>query len=107
MELGPDEIILDQPRIYIGDGSTGTYSNPDFAIYNTKTNKITRIIDAKDGGGGYTVRQVELNEQGGTFYGTKRNPNATKKIIGAGGIKVDPGIVEQKRTNVTTGQTGN
>jgi hypothetical protein len=49
-QLGVNEEILTKPRIYIGDGSSGKYAVPDFAIYNTESGEIIRIIDAKNGG---------------------------------------------------------
>ena len=92
-QLGSDEAILRRPRIYIGDGSSGEYSNPDFLIYNTKTGQIGKIVDAKDGTAQLTSQQAKLNEQGGTFYGSSRATRAAPQ-------SVKPGQVQVERTNV-------
>ncbi len=94
--LGEDEAILLKPRIYIGDGSSGKYAVPDFAIYNTKTGQFSRIVDAKDGGGDLTPAQQQLNEQGGTFRGSSRAPNAKPQ-------KVQPNSIQTEKTNVNSG----
>src|SRR5690606_37652800 len=39
-QLAPDEILMEKPRFYIQKGGMETYTVPDFAIYNTSTNKF-------------------------------------------------------------------
>lgn len=89
-----DEEILKKPRIYIGDGSSNEYAVPDFAIYNTKTGQIRRIVDAKDGEGGLRDPQRKLNEQGGTFKGSSRARNAKPQSISKGAVEIE-------RTNIS------
>ena len=88
------EDILRKPRIYIGDGSSGKYAVPDFAVYNTKTGQITRIVDAKDGAAMPTKAQEQLNTYGGVFKGSSRAPKAVPQAIPKGKLEVE-------RTNVS------
>jgi hypothetical protein len=89
-QLGPDEILIEQPRFYIGDGANKKlYAVPDFAIYNTKTNQFVRIPDAKNGGGALTGNQKLLNEQGGTFNGSDRYPQAQPQSIRPGLVTIE------------------
>jgi hypothetical protein len=97
-QLGEDESILAKPRIYIGDGSSGKYATPDFAIYNTKTGLISRVVDAKDGGATISKAQQQLNQYGGVFRGSSRAPRAAPQ-------SVKPGSLEVERTNVNQQQS--
>jgi hypothetical protein len=93
-QLGDNEAILTKPRIYIGDGSSGKYATPDFAIYNTKTGQISRIVDAKNGGATLSRAQQQLNEYGGIFRGSSRATDAKPQ-------SVKPGMIQVERTNVS------
>ncbi len=95
-QLGEEEAILKKPRIYIGDGSSGEYATPDFALYNKRTGQITRIVDAKDGGGGLSGPQLKLNQQGGTFRGSSRSSTIKPQAVKSGSVEIE-------RTNVKTG----
>ncbi|MHA4810293.1 RHS repeat domain-containing protein [Flavitalea flava] len=92
-QLGENESILSKPRIYIGDGSSGKFATPDFAIYNTQTGLITRIVDAKDGGSPLSKAQLQLNEYGGVFRGSSRATDAAPQ-------SVKPNMIEVERTEV-------
>src|SRR5687768_9544671 len=64
-------------RIYIRGGK-GKYANPDFVIYDRKNDKVTRIVDAKNGNAQLSTNQKLLNEKGGVLeqsgrYNIKRN----------------------------------
>ena len=96
-QLGANESILEKPRIYIGDGSSGKYAKPDFAIYNTETGQITRIVDAKDGGALPSRAQQQLNKFGGIFRGTSRAKEIKPQLI-------KPGKLEIERTNVSAAE---
>jgi hypothetical protein len=92
-QLGENEAILAKPRIYIGDGSSGKYATPDFAIDNTKNGQISRIVDAKNGGATLSTAQQQLNQYGGVFRGSSRATDATPQSI-------KPDMIEVERTNV-------
>ncbi|TCZ65208.1 RHS repeat-associated core domain-containing protein, partial [Flaviaesturariibacter aridisoli] len=96
--LGPDELILEKPRIYIGDGSSGKYATPDFAVYNRNTGQIVKLVDAKDGLGDLTRAQKQINKYGGIFKGSGRAPEAQPQKIAAG-----PDAIKIERTNVAQG----
>ena len=97
-QLGKDEAILDKPRIYIGDGSSGKYAQPDFGIYNTKTGQFIMLVDAKDGNAVLTRAQEQINQYGGFFKGSSRAPEVVPQKIAKGteAIKIE-------RTNVAQG----
>lgn len=96
-QLQPDEIRVNSPRFYIGDGSNKKlFAVPDFAIYNTKTNQFVKIIDAKNGGGDFTDNQDLLNTQGGVFYGSSRAKDVKSQAI-------RPGLVYKETTNLSYG----
>src|SRR4029077_16530394 len=80
-QLGKDEAILAKPRIYIGDGSSGKYAVPDFAVYNTKTGQFVKLVDAKDGNAVLTNAQKDINQYGGTFKGSSRAPKAAPQKV--------------------------
>ncbi|MDE3250128.1 MAG: hypothetical protein KGO82_15815, partial [Bacteroidota bacterium] len=90
-KLAPDEVIVEKPRIYILNGKT--YTVPDFAIYNTKTNKFVDIPDAKNGGGDLSKRQNILNTSGGEFRGSSRYPQVKPH-------QVSPGLVRKEKTEI-------
>jgi hypothetical protein len=50
-------------------------------------------VDAKDGGGGLTIPQQQLNQQGGIFRGSSRAPEAKPQ-------KVSPNSIQVEKTNV-------
>jgi len=92
--LGKDEMLLEKPRIYIGDGTDiDDYSVPDFAIYNRETGEITDVVDAKNRSGNFTTPQLRLKELGGVFKRSRRYKNIKNK-------KVLPGMLRKINTNV-------
>jgi RHS repeat-associated protein len=91
--LAPNEAILPKPRIYIGDGSSGKYAVPDFAIYNKNTGKFVRLVDAKDGNATLSKAQEQVNQYGGTFNGSSRAKDAKAQSVAPNSIQVE-------RTNV-------
>jgi RHS repeat-associated protein len=95
-QLGANEAILSKPRIYIGNGSSGKYAIPDFAVYNTKTGNFVKLIDAKDGAATLSKAQQQVNQYGGTFRGSSRAPKANAQ-------KVAPNSIKVERTNVAGG----
>lgn len=88
-QLGKDEILMEKPRFYIQKGGAQTYTTPDFAIYNTKTNQFMQIVDAKNGGATLTTNQNILNTQGGTFNGSSRYPQAKPQSIAPGKVSTE------------------
>jgi RHS repeat-associated protein len=94
--LGENEEILRKPRIYIGQ--TGDeYSVPDFAIYNTATRRIVRLIEAKDGNAKLSPDQEKLDKQGGRFKGSSRAKTLPAQDIPKGGLDVERTNVNQNR----------
>jgi hypothetical protein len=99
-QLGSDEAILRKPRIYINDENgkiTSKYATPDFAIYNTQTGQITKIVDAKDGGAIPSKAQKQLNERGGVFKGSSRAPQAKAQSINKNLVDVESTNVNQQK----------
>lgn len=92
-QLKPDEMLMEKPRFYIMKDGKETFTTPDFAIYNTKTNQFVSIPDAKNGGASLTTNQGILNSQGGEFRGSSRYPQAKAQ-------KVDAGLVKQEKTSL-------
>ena len=95
-QLGPNEAILPKPRIYIGDGSSGKYAVPDFAVYNKNTGQFIRLVDAKDGNATLSTAQKQVNERGGVFRGSRRAKDAKPQTVGTNSI-------QEERTNVAGG----
>ena len=91
--LQSDEILVIAPRFYINKNGKETWSTPDFAIYNTKSNKFVSIHDAKNFNGDLTGNQNILNTQGGTFRGSSREPKALPQSVA-------PGLVTKEKTSV-------
>jgi hypothetical protein len=94
-QLGPDEDILAKPRIYIGDGSSGKYAQPDFAVYNTKSGQFVKLVDAKDGNATLTTAQKQINKYGGVFKGTSRADDVVPQKVAP-----NPEAIQIERTNV-------
>jgi hypothetical protein len=83
-QLASDEILMMKPRFYIQKGGIETYTVPDFAVYNRTTNQFVKIVDAKNGNGGFTTNQNILNREGGTFRGSSRYPAAQPQSVAPG-----------------------
>lgn len=94
-QLGADEAILDKPRIYIGDGNSGKYAQPDFAIYNRATGRIVKLVDAKDGNATLTRAQQQINQYGGIFRGSSRDPAVVPQRVAP-----NPEAIQIERTSV-------
>jgi hypothetical protein len=83
-QLASDEMLIVKPRFYIQKNGVETYTVPDFAIYNTSTKSFTRIIDAKNGNGGFTTNQSILSTEGGTFRGSSRYRDVPAQSVAPG-----------------------
>ena len=77
-------MLIVKPRFYIQKNGVETYTVPDFAIYNTSTKSFTRIIDAKNGNGGFTTNQSILSTEGGTFRGSSRYRDVPAQSVAPG-----------------------
>lgn len=94
-----DYEIVGEPRIYIlgKDGkATSRYSKPDFMVVDRKNENIVDIVDAKNGGGGLTQNQIDLNTNGGIFRGSSRSQTLPKS---RGETQISKGSVRVERTN--------
>ncbi len=101
--LSPHEILIEKPRIYIGDGlNKKNYSVPDFGIFNTKISQMTNVIEVKNGGATFTGQQNALNTQGGVFKGSSRY-----KQIRRGSYVISPNSLQESRTNLVNSNTIN
>ena len=85
--------ILTEPRIYLNDGS-GKFTKPDFMVIDNK-GRVVDLVDAKNGGAGFTDFQNALNTHGGTFNGSSRSRKLGKGTT----TTIQPNSLRAERTN--------